>query len=106
VVATVLFWSFVLDWLSYHVRVIHKLLHAPPVPLIQDGRVLQENLQRELMTESQLHCKLRREGVREPAEVAEAWMEGDGHVSVIKKQEPRPEQVQQVPGGAQRGGEH
>src|SRR5205823_4891909 len=29
--------------------------------------------------------KLRSEGLREPAEAAEAWMEGDGHVSVIKK---------------------
>jgi uncharacterized membrane protein YcaP (DUF421 family) len=32
-----------------------------------------------------LSSKLRRKGVREPREVEEAWMEGDGHVSVIKK---------------------
>jgi uncharacterized membrane protein YcaP (DUF421 family) len=85
VVATVLIWSYLLDWLSYRSTWIHSLLHAPPVALIRDGVVLHENLERELMTETQLGSKLRRKGVREPAEVAEAWMEGDGHVTVIKK---------------------
>jgi uncharacterized membrane protein YcaP (DUF421 family) len=85
VVAVVLFWSFALDWLSYYVPVVHKLLHAPSIPLIRDGQVLHGNLQRELMTEGQLTCKLRLHGARDPAEVPEAWMEGDGHISVIKK---------------------
>src|SRR5437764_3653071 len=35
VVATVLGWSFALDWLSYHSTAVHKLLHSPPVPLVQ-----------------------------------------------------------------------
>lgn len=85
VVAVVLIWSYMLDWLSYRSKFIHGLLHAPPVALIQDGKVIHENLEHELMTEGQLGSKLRRKGVREPAEVAEAWMEGDGHVTVIKK---------------------
>jgi uncharacterized membrane protein YcaP (DUF421 family) len=84
-VATILGWSFALDWLSYYVPFIHKLLHPPPVPLIRDGQVLQKNLQRELMTESQLTSKLRLGGVRKPTGVAEAWMEGDGYVSIIKR---------------------
>ena len=88
VVATVLGWSFLLDWLSYRFHPIHRLLHSAPVLLIRDGQVLTENLESELMTENQLRCKLRQHGVREPLEVAEAWMEGDGHVSVIKKDEP------------------
>jgi len=87
VVATVLGWSYLLDWLCYRFPFIHRLLHAPPVPLIHDGRVLDDKLECELMTETQLRSKLRRHGVREPTEVAEAWMEGDGHVTVIKKQE-------------------
>lgn len=87
VVAVVLVWSYLLDWLSYRSPLIHSLLHSPPVALIRDGKVLHENLEAELMTETQLGSKLRRKGVREPAEVAEAWMEGDGHVTVIKKRE-------------------
>ncbi len=85
VVAVVLAWSYALDWLSYHSRVVHRLLHPQPVPLIRDGALLPENLRTELMTESQLRCKLRKEGVKDVAEVQEAWMEGSGEVSVIKR---------------------
>jgi uncharacterized membrane protein YcaP (DUF421 family) len=86
VVATVLGWSYLLDWLSYYVPFVHALLHPQPVLLIRDGQVLKENLRGELLTENQLLSKLRFHGVREPRDVAEAWLEGDGHVSVIAKQ--------------------
>jgi uncharacterized membrane protein YcaP (DUF421 family) len=89
-VAVVLGWSYALDWLSYHSSLAHKLMHPKPVALIQDGRVLEDNLRHELMTESQLRCQLRQNGVRDPAEVAEAIMEGSGQISVIKKQSDRP----------------
>ena len=85
VIATVLLWSYLLDWMSYRFTVVHGLFHPSPVELIRDGQVLHDNLQGELMTETQLQSKLRRKGVRTPDEVAEAWLEGDGHVSVIKK---------------------
>jgi uncharacterized membrane protein YcaP (DUF421 family) len=106
VVATVLWWSFALDWLSYYVPCIHWLLHPPPVLLIRDGQVLKENLQHELMTDYRLRSKLRRKGVKDPAEVAEAWMEGDGHVSVIKKPQSQPEQVALERDGPASGSDH
>lgn len=90
VVATVLGWSFALDWACYHWPRLHRVLHPPPVPVIRDGRVLGENLRGELMTESRLRSKLRQSGVREPAEVAEAWVEGDGQVSVVRRPAPEP----------------
>src|SRR5438105_4442706 len=58
VVAVVLGWSYALDWLCYHSRLAHKLLHPRPVVLIRDGVVLRENLHQELMTDSQLECQL------------------------------------------------
>jgi|SRR5581483_7486425 len=82
-VVTVLFWSYALDWLSYYSSWIHKFLHPQPVPLIRNGVVLSTNLAHELITEQQLASKLRREGVNDPKLVAEAWLEGDGHVSVV-----------------------
>src|SRR5205807_10296315 len=78
-------WSYALDWLSYHFAFVHKLLHPGPNLLIRDGRVLSENLRHELMTESQLCCQLRQAGVKDPAEVDEARMEGSGTVSIIRK---------------------
>ncbi|MFL5240628.1 MAG: DUF421 domain-containing protein [Gemmataceae bacterium] len=89
VVGIVLLWSLALDWLSFYSPIIHKLAHPSALQLVRDGQVLKENLQRELMTENQLMCQLRQHGVKQPAEVAESWMEGSGKVSVIKK-EPGP----------------
>ena len=85
VVGTVLFWSYALDWLSYYVPFMHKVLHPAPVLLIRDGTLLDNNLRHELLTVTQLLSKLRRAGVNDPRQVAESWMEGDGHVSVIRK---------------------
>lgn len=85
VIVVVLFWSFAMDWLSYYVPLIHKILHPKPVPLIRDGVVLEGNLKHELVTDSQLHCQLRRNGVKDVRQVEEAWMEGDGQVSVLRK---------------------
>jgi uncharacterized membrane protein YcaP (DUF421 family) len=85
VVGSILFLSYAMDWLSYHVPLVHKMLHPEPVALVRDGEVLHENLRRELITESQLLCKLRRHGVNDPQVVAEAFIEGDGHVSVVPK---------------------
>lgn len=87
VVAMVLACSYAMDWLSFHVGFIHQLLHAPPRPLIRNGVILRENLGHELLTEAQLRSLLRKEGVASPEQVAEANMEGDGRLSVIKKED-------------------
>jgi uncharacterized membrane protein YcaP (DUF421 family) len=87
VVAVVLFSSFTADWLSYHSPVVHRVMHPPRVALVRDGEVDHANLRRELMTESQLRCQLRQRGVTDPADVAEAWIESSGEISVIKKRD-------------------
>jgi uncharacterized membrane protein YcaP (DUF421 family) len=87
VIVTVLAWSYAVDWLSYHFRLIHQLTHAPRMQLIRDGTVLTSNLRKELMTMEQLDSKLRSEGVRRPDEVADAYLESDGRVTVITKEQ-------------------
>ena len=59
--------------------------HPQRVELIRDGQVMHDNLQHELMTESQLRCQLRHKGVAKPDDVAEAWIESSGEISVIRK---------------------
>jgi uncharacterized membrane protein YcaP (DUF421 family) len=85
VISVDLFWSYAMDWLSYYVPLIHKVLHPQPVLLLRDGLLLKDNLQRELITDSQMHCQLRKSGVLDPALVAEAWMEADGQISVVRR---------------------
>jgi len=84
-VTVVLGCSYAVDWLSYYSPAFHRLLHPQPVLLVQDGKIIQESLRQELMTEHQLRAKLRRHGIGDVAEVAQAWMEGDGQVTAIRK---------------------
>ena len=85
IVAVVLFWGFALNWLSYYVKWFGKLMHPGPRLLIDGGEIQHKNLEQELMDEDQLISKLRQKGVSDSAQVAQAWMEGDGQVSVVRK---------------------
>lgn len=86
VIVSVLGCSYAIDWLSYRSPFIHRLVHPHPVLLIRDGAVFHEHLEQELMTMQQLHSKLRSHGIVDPKEVGEAWLEGNGHVSVVLKE--------------------
>jgi uncharacterized membrane protein YcaP (DUF421 family) len=85
VVAVVLFCSYSVDWLSFYSPIIHRLMHPARVELVRNGQIMQDSLKRELMTDSQLRCQLRHHGVGDVDEVAEAWIESSGEISVIKK---------------------
>ncbi|HEX4592351.1 MAG TPA: YetF domain-containing protein, partial [Gemmataceae bacterium] len=85
VVAVVLFSNYAVDWLSYYSPFIHRLMHPARVELVRNGQVMHKSLKRELMTESQLCCQLRHHGVGDVDEVAEAWIESSGEISVLKK---------------------
>jgi uncharacterized membrane protein YcaP (DUF421 family) len=87
-IIVILLWSYAMDWLSYYVPAFHALLHPRPVLLIRDGVVLKDNLQHELITESQLQSRLRHVGVADPRAVAEAYIEGNGQMSVVRKNPP------------------
>lgn len=83
-VATVLFWSFAIEWLSYRFRWFERLFQPGSLPLIRDGKILHRNLRAELVTREELMAQLRENGVPDISEVKEACMESDGMISVIK----------------------
>jgi uncharacterized membrane protein YcaP (DUF421 family) len=83
-VATIVFWSFALEWLGYHVPWIGRFVHPPALLLVRDGQLLRRNMRRELITEDELMTQLRLQGVEDLASVRKACMEGDGQISVVK----------------------
>jgi uncharacterized membrane protein YcaP (DUF421 family) len=87
-VGTIVFWSFFLDWIAYHVPAFHRLIHPSPLPLVKDGKLLRRNMRKELITEDELLSHIRQQGIDDIARVKEAFMEGDGQISVIADQEP------------------
>jgi uncharacterized membrane protein YcaP (DUF421 family) len=48
--------------------------------------MLERNMRQELITKEELMSQLRRNGVEDVAEVKKAFIEGDGQVSVIKRE--------------------
>ena len=85
-VATIVFWNHALDWLIFRFPRLQTILEPPPLLLIADGRVLWRQLRQEHVSEMELRSKLREHGVADPREVAKAYMEPDGQITVIKKQ--------------------
>ncbi|HEV2764575.1 MAG TPA: YetF domain-containing protein [Pyrinomonadaceae bacterium] len=82
-IATIIFWSYLFNWAGHRFPRLHRLFHPTPKPLIKDGRLQHEEMQRELVTEEELIGKLRRQGFTRIEEVKEAHVETDGQISAI-----------------------
>jgi uncharacterized membrane protein YcaP (DUF421 family) len=84
-IGTIIFWNVFIDWLNYRVPALQDWLEAPPMLLVRDGRILHRNMRHEFLTEQELKSKLREKGVEDLSQVATAYIESDGSVSVIKR---------------------
>jgi uncharacterized membrane protein YcaP (DUF421 family) len=88
-VSTIIFWSYAFDWLSYKFPWFNRLTEPPPLPLIKDGKLLRKNMRRELITEDELMSQLREQGLDDVGKVKEAFMESDGHISLVQQEQRR-----------------
>lgn len=86
-VATIAFWDFFLDWIGYRFACAERFLRPAPILLIKNGRLLRQNMKRELIWVEELMAKLREHGISERglAEISQCYLEGDGRISVIKR---------------------
>jgi uncharacterized membrane protein YcaP (DUF421 family) len=92
-VATIIFWNYLFDWLSFKSAWFGHLIEPPPLPLIRDGKMLRRNMRRELITEDELMMELREQGLDDVSKVKQAYIESDGRISVIQRKEKQHEQV-------------
>jgi uncharacterized membrane protein YcaP (DUF421 family) len=83
-VGTIVAWDYFLDWLGFTFPPIGRLLRPAPLPLVKDGRMLRRNMRKEMITTKELMSLLREQGVESLDEVRRCYLEGDGHISVIK----------------------
>ena len=85
IVATIFAWNYVLDWLAYRSRFVYWLLHPPSLLLIRNGQIQFRNLRSQLITKDDLLEQLREQGVESVARVKTCFLEGDGRMSVIRR---------------------
>ena len=83
-VATIIGWDYALDWLGYRIPAFQRLVRPAPLTLVRDGKLLRQNMRRELITTEELMAHLREQGLASLKDVRSATMEADGRISVIK----------------------
>jgi uncharacterized membrane protein YcaP (DUF421 family) len=84
-VATIVGWDFLLDWLSFNVPATTRFLRPAPLLLIKNGQLQRRNMKRQMIEEEELLSQLREQGVERFEDVRECFLEGNGHVSVVKR---------------------
>jgi len=84
-ISTLVFWNFAIDWASYKVEWIRKIMEAPAIILVRGGRLHHRNMRREFITKEEVMAKLREQGIETLAAVKEMRLESDGELSVIKQ---------------------
>src|SRR5688572_12410442 len=84
-VATLLGWTYALEWLGNRFPAMERLIREPKLKLVENGRMLRRNMRAELVTRDELLAQLREKGLEDCEDVAAAYMEADGRISIIKK---------------------
>lgn len=82
-VATIIIWSYALNWFAFRSEWFERFVMGPPLPLVRNGKLLRRNMRRELISENELLSQLRLQGVNEVDEVKLAAIEPDGRISVV-----------------------
>lgn len=86
-VLTIVSWEYLLDWLAWRYPILRPILKAPPLQLVENGRLLHKNLRTEMLSEEEVLGGLREKGARRLDEIEAAFLDASGEISVIKKEE-------------------
>jgi uncharacterized membrane protein YcaP (DUF421 family) len=82
-VLTIVVWDFSIDWAAWRFPALRPFLKTPPLTLVENGRILRQNLRAEMLSREELMGQLREQGVEDLKRVKLARIEGDGRLSVI-----------------------
>jgi uncharacterized membrane protein YcaP (DUF421 family) len=84
-VLTIVAWEYLLDWISWRFPATRPYLTPPSLTLIRNGRLIPQNLRKEMITEDELKAQLREQNVEDCEDIKLATLEGDGRLSVLKR---------------------
>lgn len=88
ILATVIvFLSNLIAYLTYKSKKLENILQGRPTLLIHQGKLLEKNLEKELLNFHELKIMLRKQGIHYLEDVHEAVLESDGSISILKNSE-------------------
>lgn len=87
-VATLVFWNYLLEWLGFHFPRFEAVIHPPPLALVKNGRMQHANMRKELISEEDLMSRLREKGIERIGDVKRASLEGNGRISIVTHDKP------------------
>lgn len=85
VISTVLFWSVVVDAISYRSPTFSRIVKSQPKPLIENGKLNRHSMRRELMSAEEVYSQLRLHGIEDVGRVERAYIEPNGMISVVTR---------------------
>ncbi len=78
-------WDYLFNLAEYYFPRFRGIAQDSPTLLIHNGELVKDNLRKEKLTEQELAANLRKRGVADVAQVKQAILEVDGHISVIER---------------------
>ena len=83
-VAVIVLWDWAFDWLGFKSKFAADLLEPKPLPLIKNGRLIKDNLDKEMITKDELMSQLRLQGIEKLSDVKSCMLESNGKFSIIR----------------------
>lgn len=83
-VATLIAWNVLFDWMSFRFRIFRHFAEASALQLVAQGRILRRNMRQEFITEDELWSQLRQQGIERLDQVKDVYLEPDGSFSVTR----------------------
>lgn len=87
---TLFFWHYIISLVSLKNRKVSLFFNGKPIILIDNGKIIKENLKKHFINIDLLLSELRIKNIFDISEVKYAVLETNGHLSIIKKENLRP----------------
>ena len=81
---------FTIDYLSLKSKTVRNLIHGKSTVIIQDGKIMEDNLKKESVSTDDLLEQLREKNIFQVADVEFALLEPTGKINVLPKTENQP----------------
>lgn len=85
VITTVMVLNFSVNFLSYRVPWMERLVSSPPIPIVLDGRIQRRNMRREFVTDDELESHLRQNDIDDLSQVKCAYVESEGQITFVTR---------------------